>query len=117
MNKTACILPILALLVCSCTMHRAPTVVIDASRDAIEKAQAAGADRLAPEEMGRAREKLGLTGRWIAAHDYEPARWLAEQAEVDAELAQVRAAAADAVRAAAMLDTRPVRVAGSAGAR
>jgi Domain of unknown function (DUF4398) len=51
--------------------------------------------------MQSAQEKLGLTSRWIAARDYEPARWLAEQAQVDAELAEMKASAVKAQNAAA----------------
>ena len=36
-------------------------------------------------------DKLELTRRWIEARDYKPARWLAEQAQVDAELASMKA--------------------------
>jgi hypothetical protein len=66
---------------------------------AIAQAQAAGADEHAPAELALAKEKLALGKRWIAARDYEPAKWLAEQAQVDAELAGMRASAV-ALRAA-----------------
>ena len=52
------------------------------------------ASHAASPDLDRARAKLALSGRWVDARDYGPARWLAEQAEVDAELAAVRAAAA-----------------------
>ena len=54
-------------------------------------------------EVARSREKLALARRWIDAGDYRPARWLAEQAEVDAELALARRAAE---RARAALEAR-----------
>lgn len=38
-------------------------------------------------ELRRAAQKLALAHRWAAASDFRPARWLAEQAQVDAELA------------------------------
>lgn len=53
-------------------------------------------------EMGRAHVKLALSQRWVAAKDYGPARWLAEQAEVDAELALVRVATREAQRLLAL---------------
>ena len=51
----------------------------------------AGAALYAATELNNAKEKLRLTRRWIEAGDYAPARWLAEQAQIDAELAEVKA--------------------------
>ncbi len=64
------------------------------------RAEAAGAAEHAPAELALATEKLALGKRWIAARDYEPAKWLVEQARVDAELASMRAASAVAIREA-----------------
>ena len=50
-------------------------------------------------ELTRAQTKVALAQRWIDARDYGPARWLAEQAEVDAELAAARQAAESALLA------------------
>ena len=60
-------------------------------------------------DLQRAQNKMALAQRWVDAKDYGPARWLAEQAEVDAELAAVRAASQDARRALAQRD--PARLA------
>ena len=68
---------------------------------AIAQALAAGAAQHAPTELALAREKLALGKRWIAARDYEPAKWLVEQALVDAELAVMKAASANAMQVAA----------------
>lgn len=57
-------------------------------------------DAAAP-ELVRSRQKLALAHRWIDARDYGPARWLAEQAEVDAELALARQASEQARMAVA----------------
>ena len=64
------------------------------SRVAVARAAEAGAARYANRELALAREKLRLGERWIAAGDYKPARWLLEQAQVDAELAAIKAAGA-----------------------
>ena len=61
------------------------------SRAAVIHAIAAGAERAAPRELALAREKIRLGERWMRASDYTPARWLVEQARVDAELAEVKA--------------------------
>jgi hypothetical protein len=63
---------------------------------------------LAPADLDLAREKLALARRWTQAKDYRPARWLAEQAKVDAEVAEVRASSARA-RAAAARETEEFR--------
>ena len=106
------LLPIAALLLSACAAHPVPSRAIDVSRAAIERAHAAGADRFAPEELARAREKVALIDRWLATRDHEPAQWLAEQAEVDAELARARAAAARAVHEALLLQSRHMTMAG-----
>jgi hypothetical protein len=67
------------------------------ARAMVESATLAGMGRLdVTEEVARSQQKLRLARRWIDAGDYGPARWLAEQAEVDAELALARAAAEEA---------------------
>ena len=90
-----------AVAVTACGCASAPLHELMAGERAIAQAQAAGAAEHAPAELALAQEKLALGKRWIAAHDYEPAKWLAEQARVDAELAAMRAASAVALRAAA----------------
>jgi hypothetical protein len=77
---------------------------------AIAQAAAAGAAEHAPAELALAQEKLALGKRWIAAHDYAPAKWLVEQAQVDAELAGMKAASAVAMQAA-LRDTAQFRAA------
>jgi hypothetical protein len=80
------------LLVTGCASY--PTEQLAASRAALASAAGAGGSEFAPHDMESAQTKFGLTSRWIAARDYEPARWLAEQAQVDAELAEMKASAA-----------------------
>ncbi|MGZ5666197.1 MAG: DUF4398 domain-containing protein [Usitatibacter sp.] len=92
-----------------CAIDSTPTDEIARSEAAISKAMAAGANRLAPEEMALAQGKVRLGKRWIDAKDYRPARWLAEQAQVDAELAEMKAMSARALQTAAR-ETRLLRV-------
>ncbi len=72
-------------------VHAVPSGQLAASEAALVAAERDGAGIAAPAELARARGKLELTRRWMNAGDYKPARWLAEQAEVDAELAKIRA--------------------------
>ena len=78
-----------ALLV-GCALHAAPTHELASGEHAISSAEALGAAKWAPVELRLANEKLALGNRWMAARDYEPARWLAEQALADAELAAMK---------------------------
>lgn len=82
-----------------CAAHPAPTEQLAASEIAVAGAILAGAAELAPRELESAQEKLGLGRRWMAAKDYEPARWLLDQAKIDAELAELKAASAGARKA------------------
>jgi hypothetical protein len=88
-GRAAMSIPI-AFLAAGCALHPAPTQELASSEQAIASARAAGAARLAPAELRFASEKLALGRRWMAARDYGPARWLAEQALVDAELAAMK---------------------------
>ena len=83
-----------AALAAGCATQSPPTEQIASSEAAFREALRAGAADAAPAEMALARQKLELTRRWMDARDYKPARWLAEQAQVDAELASVKAMAA-----------------------
>jgi hypothetical protein len=74
-----------------CAVQAFPAAELAASEAAIARAERAGAAQVAPGELERAKQKLRLTRRWIEARDYTPARWLAEQAQADADLAEVKA--------------------------
>jgi len=105
-----------AAAVCGCAS--APMHDVMLGERAIAQARAAGAAEHAPAELALAQEKLALGKRWIAARDYEPARWLVEQAQVDAELAAMKAssflAMQQARQYAAQFRTASLRVAASA---
>lgn len=72
----------------------APQEELASSERAIASAVAAGAADLAASDLHLARTKIDLARRWMRAEDYEPARWLAQQARVDAELAAAKAVSA-----------------------
>jgi uncharacterized protein DUF4398 len=88
-----------AAFLSGCAAHPAPTGQLAASEMAIAGAILAGAAELAPRELELAQEKLGLGRRWMAAKDYQPARWLLDQATTDAELAELKAIAIKARKA------------------
>jgi hypothetical protein len=80
------------------------------ARAMVEGATLASIGHSPAPEVARSQQKLRLAQRWIDARDYGPARWLAEQAEVDAELALARAAAQEARAALAAREQGRTRV-------
>lgn len=89
----------------------APTEQLAVSKEAVTRAVNAGGAELAPVEMRVARDKLDRANVAMAAKDYELARALAEEAQVDARLAETKARSATAQKAAAALqeDSRILR--------
>lgn len=68
-----------------------PTAQIGASTQAIASAEQAGALRYAPAALQTARDKLAQAQAAVRADDHVRARRLAEEAQVEAELASVKA--------------------------
>jgi hypothetical protein len=88
-----------ALAVGGCAATRvpaAPTVALARADTAVQQAEASKAPLYAPSELRSAREKLLSAHAAMDGADYDRARHLAEQAAVDAQLAQVRGEAGDA---------------------
>ena len=75
---------------------------------AVSPAAIAARVDLGLEALERAHDKAALARRLAQARDYRPARWLAEQAEVDAELAVAYAAGNEARRAMALSELAAV---------
>ena len=88
-------------MVAGCAISPYPAEQLAAAEAAIAGARDAGAQELAPGEWRRAQEKMELGKRWIAAKDFKPALWLVEQAQVDAELATMKAMSARAISSTA----------------
>jgi hypothetical protein len=66
----------------------------------VRRASTNSVAELAPLELQRAQDKLASAQRADVRHDYERAARLAEQAQIDAQVAEVHAEAARARRAA-----------------
>lgn len=104
-----------ALLACAAAFlagcQSLPNEEVSRARAMVAGATLASVGRPAAPGVARSQEKLALAQRWIDAGDYGPARWLAEQAEVDAELALARRASEQArVALAAREQARASRV-------
>jgi septal ring factor EnvC (AmiA/AmiB activator) len=68
-----------------------PQEKIAVAKSSVQRAEQAGAPELAPVEMQAARDKLARAERAIADHNKQIATQLAEQADVDAQLAEATA--------------------------
>ena len=79
-----------------CSTARPPTAAMAQADLAVRQANDSKAPTYAPDELRSAREKLLSAQQAVNADEYERARRLAEQATVDAQLAQAKGAAGDA---------------------
>ena len=88
-----------------------PTEQIAVSKSAVANAEAAGGNEYAPVEMRTAQDKMDRAHRAMDKEDYVNARWLAEEAQVDARLAEKKAHSAKAQKAAIVMgdDIRVLR--------
>lgn len=89
-----------ALILAGCAAYPAPTEQLERAERMISGALEAEAARLAAADIASAQEKMKLARRLIAASKYQEARWLAEQAQADAELAAAKSVSARALREA-----------------
>jgi Domain of unknown function (DUF4398) len=89
-----------ALLLGACSSLPAPTEQVAVSKAAVADAASAGGTTFAPVEMSTAREKLDGANLAMTSEDYGRARVLAEEAQVDAQLAQTKAHSTKARKAA-----------------
>lgn len=93
------VLMLVSLSACS-SMKTPATADVAVSKAAVDNAVGAGGAEFAPIEMSAAREKMRLANAAMAAKDYPLAIELANQAQVDAKLAQSKANSAKAQAAA-----------------
>ena len=102
---------IAAALLAGCATVPPPTEQLAVSKAAVANAVDAGGPEFAPTEMRTAQEKLDSANKAMAAQEYERAQWMAEQAQVDAQLAGSKARAAKAQKAslATQDDSRVLR--------
>jgi hypothetical protein len=88
-----------------------PTEQMAVSKVAVSNASSAGGNEFAPIQLRSAMEKMDAAERAMTAEDYVLARQLAEEAQVDAQLAAATARSAKAQKAASALqeDNRVLR--------
>lgn len=88
------------LVLTACASTPPPTEQVAVSTAAVANAAGAGATELAPTEMKSARDKLDRAKLAMVAKDYGSALALAQEAQVDAGVAQAKAQSAKARKAA-----------------
>ena len=100
-----------AIVIVGCASMPPPTEQIAVAKSALASAASAGGSEYASMEMNSAQEKLDRAQQAMKKEDYENARWLAEQAQVDARLAEKKAQSAKAQKAASVIqnDIRVLR--------
>jgi predicted S18 family serine protease len=89
-------LPILILLTGACASTNPPTQQLTETETVIRQADQVGAGNYAPLEIREARQKLEKARLAYNEEEYDEAARLAEQAKVDAELAQIMTLSAKA---------------------
>lgn len=102
-QSLACLLTLVAVATttgCASTPPPVSTAQIAVSEAAVNHAASAGGAEMAPTEMAVARDKLVRANAAMTAREFDQALRLAEEAQVDALLAEVKARATKAQRAA-----------------
>jgi hypothetical protein len=89
-----------ALALAACASTPPPTEQLAVSTAAVASAVGAGATELAPVEMKSARDKLDRAKLAMVSKDYGSALTLAQEAQVDAGVAQAKAQSVKARKAA-----------------
>jgi hypothetical protein len=88
----------------ACATTPIPNEKIAVAKSSLQHAEQSGAPELAPVEMAQARDKLARAEKAAADHDAQPATELAEQANVDAQLAEATAQEKKSRKAATEFD-------------
>ena len=94
----------LALGLAACASSPIPSEKIAVAKASVQHAEQSGAAQLAPVELSTARDKLQRAEKAAADHDAQPATMLAEQADIDAQVAEATAQRHRAHQAATELD-------------
>lgn len=89
MNNRLLLVTVAALAMVGCANDPAPNAQLQLTEQAVAQAASVGADNQLP-EMKQAQDKLALAQKNMGEEDYKRARFLAEQAELDARLAEAK---------------------------
>lgn len=89
-----------AMALAGCASIPPPTEQLAVSKVAVSNATSEGGNQFASAEMRAAQEKLDRATQAMTAEDYKNAQLLAEEAQVDAQLAMAKTRSAKAQQAA-----------------
>jgi hypothetical protein len=81
----------IAIGLAACASTPIPNEKIAVAKSSVQRAEQSGAPELAPVEMAAARDKLARAEKAAADREAQPASQLAEQADIDARLAEATA--------------------------
>jgi hypothetical protein len=90
--------------VAGCASTPIPNEKIAVAKDSVQRAEQSGAPEFAPVELAAAKDKLSRAEKAAADREAQPATMLAEQADVDAKLAEATAAQQKSHKAATEFD-------------
>jgi hypothetical protein len=99
----ACAAALVALAACAGNPVADEKIAV--AKASVARAEGSGAPELAPVELAAAQDKLARAEKANTARDIQPATQLAEQANVDAELAEATAQQQRSHKAAVEFDT------------
>jgi Domain of unknown function (DUF4398) len=102
--KGATLCAMIALSAAAYASSPIPAEKIAVAKSALQRAEQSGAPEYAPVEMAAARDKLARAERAAADHNKQSATQLAEQADVDAQLAEATAQRTKSHKAAMEFD-------------
>jgi hypothetical protein len=102
--KSAAVGATLVLAAAACATTPIPNEKLAVAKASVQRAEQSGAPELAPVEMAQARDKLTRAEKAAADRNAQPATELAEQANVDAQLAEATAQEKKSHKAAMELD-------------
>jgi hypothetical protein len=102
--KYAALCTAIVLSAAGCATTPVPNEKIAVAKSSVQRAEQSGAPDLAPVEMAAARDKLARAEKAAADRNAVTATQLAEQANVDAELAEATARQQRSHKAAAEFD-------------
>ena len=100
MIRMVSVVVISAIFMVGCESIPAPTEQITTSRTAVNNALSAGGNEFAPLQLKSAMEKMEAAERAMGEKNYVLARQLAEEAQIEAQLAGAMARSAKAQKAA-----------------
>jgi hypothetical protein len=90
-SKNAVAFAAAAVVLAACASNPVADEKIAVAKASLQRAEGSGAPEFAPVQLASARDKLARAEKANADHDLRPATMLAEQATIDAQLAEATA--------------------------